>query len=169
MLHCPVKWREKILHGAFEIGIWFKGIDGILELIGGVLLLATNPETLNRIIVGLTEHELQQDPGDWICTTLRHAGNHLYSNARIWESAYLLSHGAIKVFLAAGILRGKLWAYPTAMLIIGGFVLFQSGRLFVHFSLPLLVATVVDTLIVLLIWREYHRAKRDRSAGDSPA
>src|SRR5690348_14165121 len=59
--------REKILHWLFEIGIWFKGIDGILELIGGILLLVSNPHAINNFIVNLTEHELQQDPGDWIC------------------------------------------------------------------------------------------------------
>jgi len=158
-----MKWREKLLHWAFKFGIWLKGIDGALELIGGLLLLTTNPETLNHIIVDLTQHELQQDPGDWICNTLRHAGDHLYSNTRIWGSVYLLSHGAIKVFLATGILLGKLWAYPTAMLVIGGFILFQSGRLMVHFSFPLLAATDVDIVIVLLVWREYRRTKRCHS------
>ncbi|HXF10386.1 MAG TPA: DUF2127 domain-containing protein [Desulfuromonadaceae bacterium] len=157
-----MKWREKLLHWGFEIGIWFKGLDGILELIGGVLLLAFNPDTLNHIIVNLTEHELQQDPGDWICNTLRHAGDHLYSNTRIWGSVYLLSHGAIKVFLAGGIIFGKLWAYPTAMIVIGGFILFQSGRLMVHFSYPLLAATVIDIIIVLLVWREYHQVKHKK-------
>lgn len=159
-----MKWREKLLHWGFELGIWFKGIDGVLELIGGILLLATNPDTLNHLIVNLTEHELQQDPGDWICNTLRHAGDHLHSNTRIWGSLYLLSHGAIKVFLAGGIILGRMWAYPTAMVVIGGFILFQSVRLAVHFSYPLLAATVVDIIIVVLILLEYRRAQRRRHA-----
>jgi len=157
-----MKWREKLLHWAFEVGIWFKGIDGVLELIGGVLLLCTAPDTVNHFIVDLTERELRQDPGDFICNTLRHAGDHFSDKTRFWGSAYLLSHGAIKVFLATGIILGKLWAYPTAMIIIGGFILFQSGRLTVHFSWPLLAATVIDIVIVLLVWREYHRDKRRR-------
>jgi len=160
MLHCRVKWREKLLHWGFEIGIWFKGIDGVLELIGGILLLTTHPDTINNLIVNLTEHELRNDPGDWICNTLRHAGDHLSDHTQFWGSLYLLSHGAIKVFLAGGILLNKLWAYPTAMIVIGGFILFQSGRLAVHFSVPLLIATAVDLAIVLLVWHEYARAKR---------
>jgi len=157
-----MKWREKLLHWGFEIGIWFKGIDGILELIGGILLLATNPDAINHLIVNLTEHELQNDPGDWICNTLRRAGDHLHDGTKIWGSVYLLSHGAIKVFLAGGILLNKLWAYPTAMIVIGCFILFQSGRLIFHFSPALLAATVIDVIIVALVWNEYRRAKHRR-------
>ena len=158
-----MKWREKILHWGFQVGIWFKGIDGVLELIGGILLLSVHPEAINHLIISLTQHELQNDPGDWFCNLLRHAGNHLNNGGtKWWGSLYLLSHGAIKVFLAVGIILNRLWAYPTAMGIIGFFILFQGGRLAFHFSPALLVATVVDIIIVLLIWHEYGRARRGR-------
>jgi len=161
-LDCGVKWREKLLHWGFSAGIWFKGIDGVLELIGGILLLASNPAALNHLIVTLTEHELQNDPGDLFCNLLRHAGNHLQSGAKFWGGLYLLTHGGIKVFLSAGILLNKLWAYPTAIAVIGGFILFQSGRLIVHFSFSLLIATAIDLIIVFLVWHEYRYVKRLR-------
>jgi len=152
--------REKFLHWMFELGIWFKGIDGVLELIGVILFLCVSPHAINHLIIALTQH----DPGDFICNALRHAGDHLADgHAKIIGSIYLLSHGAIKVFLVAGILRGKLWYFPTAMIVIGIFILVQSGRLAFHFSWPLLIATVIDAVIIFLIWHEYHRAKKNHS------
>lgn len=156
-----MKWPEKFLHWAFEIGIWFKGLDGVLELIGGILFLAVSRSALNRFVITLTQHELDEDPGDWIANTVRHASDHLSEKTKIWGGAYLLAHGAIKVFLVAGILRHKMWAYPTAMIVIAIFILIQGAKLGLHFSFPLLTATVIDIVIVLLIWREYRRAKRN--------
>ncbi|HEU5396376.1 MAG TPA: DUF2127 domain-containing protein [Verrucomicrobiae bacterium] len=151
--------RGKTLHWLFEIGIWFKGIDGILELIGGVLFLVFSPQAINHFIVLITQHELQEDPGDWICNMLRRAGQHLWGHGQFIGGIYLLCHGAIKVFLVAGILRGRLWYFPTAMVVLGIFIAVQAGRLGFKFSWPLLIATGIDTVIVFLIWREYRRLK----------
>lgn len=163
-LNCRVKWRDKLLHWAFEVGIWLKGLDGILELIGGTLLLAFSPEALNHFIVVLTQHELNEDPGNWISHALRHAGNHLSSDGKFIGGIYLLGHGAVKVFLVGGILRGKLWAYPTAMIVLGIFILLQSSRMGLHFSYFMLFFTGIDIVIVLLIWREFRRAKRNAAS-----
>lgn len=142
-----MKWhrgraREKFLHWAFEIGIWFKGLDAALEVLGGILFLVTSPRLLNHLIVVLTQHELNEDPGDLIANALRHAGNHLYSKTKLIGGAYLLAHGAIKLFLAIGILRGKLWCYPTAMVFLILFVLLQSSRMGLHFSYLMLFLRV---------------------------
>src|SRR5262245_36197309 len=56
--------REQALYRLFELGVWVKGIDGILEICGGVLLLLTSPAALNRLVMMLTQHELVEDPQD---------------------------------------------------------------------------------------------------------
>lgn len=150
---------EKIYHRLFQIGIWLKGIDGLLELGGGILFLVVSPHMLNHYVVVLTQGELSEDPGDWLCHLLRHATVHLSVDSKLAGAAYLLGNGVVKVFLATGILRGKLWCYPAAIIIISLFVLAEAGRLFVHFSFPLLIGASVDTIIVLLILHEYRRIK----------
>jgi uncharacterized membrane protein len=155
-----MKRREKFLHWAFEIGIWFKGLDGMLEMLGGILFLAVSRAVLNHIVITLTQHELNEDPGDWFANMARHASNHLSHGTKIWGGLYLLGHGAVKLFLAINILRGKMWAYPSAIVVIAIFILIQGAKLGLHFSFPLLIATAIDIVIVLLIWREYRRAKR---------
>ncbi|MDE3098188.1 MAG: DUF2127 domain-containing protein [Verrucomicrobiota bacterium] len=161
--------RTNWLHWAFETGIWLKGIDGALELIGGCLFLIIRPSALNRIVAFLTQHELQEDPDDLVANALRHASDHLSSGSKLIGAAYLLAHGALKVFLAAGILRGKLWCYPTAIALMGMLALLEIVRAAFHFSIPLFAAAGVDIIIVALIWREYRliRKSNGRQGGRS--
>lgn len=152
--------RGRLLHWLYLIGIWFKGIDGILELIGGVLFLLVSKATLSGLVFYLTQHELSQDPGDWVGTHLRHAVSHLSANTKIFASAYLLGHGVVKVFLVwGGLLRRRMWAFPTALALIGAFVVYQSYRTIHRFSLGLTILTAIDIIVWFLILREYRIAK----------
>ncbi len=161
--------HDKVLHGLYQIGIWFKGIDGILEVIGGFLFLLVSKAALNRLVVVLTQHELTEDHTDWIATHLRHAVSHLSASTKLFGSAYLLGHGAIKVFLVwGGLLRRRLWAFPSAIAFLGAFICYQVYRMAAQrFSLALAVLTVIDVFVVLLIWREYHVIKTAGSTAHS--
>lgn len=46
----------RILHYSFELGIFMKGINGLLEIAGGILLMFISPVRLDRIIKLLTQH-----------------------------------------------------------------------------------------------------------------
>lgn len=147
--------RERLFHRLFRIGIWLKGIDGILELIGGVLFLIVSPQALNHYVIVLTQHDLH----DWLGDALRHWSSQLHHSSKLIGGAYLLGNGVVKVFLAVGILRGKLWCYPTAIIILSIFVCLQIARLIEHFSFLMLTGAGIDTLIILLILREYRHIK----------
>lgn len=151
--------REKLFHRLFQVGIWLKGFDGVLEVLGGVLFLAVSPAALNHYVILLTEGELREDPDDFLANWLRHAANNLSVDSKLIGGAYLLGNGVVKIFLAAGILRGKLWCYPTAIVVISIFICLQIARLIDHFSFPMLSGTVIDIAIVLLVAREYRHVK----------
>ncbi len=145
-----------ILHRLFIIGIWFKGIDGVLEILGGTLLLFTARATLIRLVATLTQYEMAEDPTDWTANHLRNAVSHFSTNARLFCSVYLIGHGAIKVFLVwGGLLRRKLWAYPAALAFIGAFISYQVYRILDHFSIGLAFLSAIDLVVFLLIVREY--------------
>jgi uncharacterized membrane protein len=153
----PRTGREKLFHRLFEIGIWIKGIDGVIEIAGGILLLALSLEALNSYVIAITEKEIQEDSGDLIANALRHAAHRMTPGSKHIAGAYLLGNGVVKVFLSVCILRGKLWCYPIAMAVISLFILLQCMRLSYHFSWSMLLGTIIDVAIVLLIWREYRR------------
>ncbi len=157
--------RNRFLHFLYLLGVWFKGIDGILEVVGGVLLLVVSEAAVRGIVATLTRHELSEDPDDWVATHLRMAVSHLSANTRLFAAAYLLGHGAIKIFLVwGGLLRGKRWAFPTAIGFLALFIGYQIYRTIDHFSLCLTTLTVVDFIVLLLIWREY-RIRKESGRG----
>src|SRR5512138_2264419 len=121
--------REIFLYRVFALGIWVKGIDGLLEIVGGGLLLLISPAMLNQLVIGLTQHELVEDPRDVIATTLRHAAAQLSANTQLFASLYLVAHGVVKVVLVVGLLRGKRWAYPAAIGFLCLFIVYQVYRL----------------------------------------
>ena len=154
--------RERMLHRLFQIGIWIKGIDGLIETVGGIVLLAVSLDAINDFVIALTEKEIEEDSGDLIANGLRHAAKRMTSGSKQIAGAYLLGNGVVKVFLAVGILRGRIWCYPVAIAVITVFILLQFLRLSFHFSWTMFVATIVDVAIVLLIWREYRRIEQTK-------
>lgn len=151
--------RSKI-HVAFEVGVILKGLNGALEIIGGVLLLLFPPSAIQRFIVGLTQNELSKDPSDFIATHLRAAAEHLSVGAKLFAAIFLLSHGVIKVLLVYALLRRKHWAYPVAIGVFAAFSVYQMYRYVIQPSGWLIALTVLDVIVILLTWAEWHRIKK---------
>ena len=147
------------LHRLFQVAVVVKGLDGVLEFIGGVLLLLVSPTALQRLVVVLTQHELAEEPDDWLVMTLRHAAETFSVETKHFASAYLIGHGILKVFLAASLLRDRLWAFPLALSVLAIFVVYQLHRFGRTHSMILLALTVLDAVVMVLIWHEYRSRK----------
>ena len=143
----------------FKIGLLLKAADGVLEIVGGLLLLFVSPAQIEHIVRMLTAHELAQDPHDFIARHLLHTASHLTTATTLFGAVYLLSHGVSKLVLVVLVLQGRLWAYPWLMALLLAFIGYQLYRITVHPSLGLTALTIFDALLVWLTWREY-RAKR---------
>lgn len=161
--------RDSLLHRLFGVGVGLKGIDGVLEVIGGLVFLIARPETLTALVRFLTAHEISEDPSDLIANVLRRAVWHLVTDTKTFAGAYLLGHGLVKIVLVAGLLRGARWSYPTALWFLGCFVAYQAYRIALSTSLGLVVLTVFDLGVMYLIWREYRVWKGAESEGTERA
>lgn len=159
--------RPTFLDRTFTVTLIIKGIDGILELIGGVLLLFVRPGTMIDWAHQLTQHELSEDPHDVIATTLLHWTHGVSTSGTIFGAVYLLLHGAIKVVLVWAVLKDQLWAYPWMIVFLLVFIVYQSYRMVVHFTWGMLLLTVFDILIVALTVHEY-RVQRQRKREGRP-
>ena len=148
------------VHRLFAVSVLIKGVDGVLETIGGILFMFVSPKALNSLVIFLTAHELSEDPDDWFSTSLRHAAHNLSSDSKLFVSVYLVAHGLIKVFLVAGLLRKKLWAYPAALWFLGIFIFYQVYRFSHTHSLGLLVLSAFDLFVASLVWLEYRSQKQ---------
>jgi hypothetical protein len=88
----PKDWLDRL----FQIGIILKGLDGVMELVGGLLLPFVTPGDIRHLVAILTQGELSEDPDDVVARYLLHTANGLTGNAVIFGAAYLLLHGAVK-------------------------------------------------------------------------
>jgi len=150
------------LDDTFKVSVTLKGIDGALEIIGGTILLFVRPHTIQQWARTLTQHELSQDPHDFIARHILHSAGQLTHGSTAFAAIYLLSHGIAKLVLVVAVLRGELWAYPALIALLGAFIAYQLYRLYYHLTIGLSLLTVFDAFVVWLTWREY-QAKRNRA------
>ena len=151
--------KPTITDDAFKIGLYLKGLDGLLELIGGLLLLVIKPEQLNNWARSLTQHELSTDPHAFIANHILKTAHGLTSASLIFGALYLLSHGVVKIVLVVEVLRAHLWAYVALIVVTSGFVIYQVYRLFYRPTLGLVLLTIFDLVIIYLTQKEYRKVK----------
>jgi uncharacterized membrane protein len=160
---------RSLLDQAFQIGIILKGLDGVLEVVGGLLLLVVSPATIDRVVTSLTQHELSEDPHDFLATHLLKTAHGLTGSAVLFGAVYLLSHGAVKIVLVVALLKNQLWAYPWMIVFLGVFIVYQVYRLSFKPSVGLTALTLFDALVAWLTYREYHKqlalARRQHDVG----
>ena len=162
--------QRDVLDTTFNITLVFKGLDGLLELIGGVLLLVISPDSINSLARRLTQHELSVDPHDFLANHLLHFTGNLHSTQR-FAAVYLLTHGLVKVVIVVGLYRREHWSYYVAFVFLGGFAIYQIYRMTYDPSWSLGLLTVFDLFIIALTYLEFRRMrakKRLAEALDGP-
>jgi uncharacterized membrane protein len=150
---------SEALDRTFKVSVALKGLDGVLEVVGGFVLLFVAPATLQAWAKSLTGHELAQDPHDFIARHLLHSASQLTRSTTLFAAMYLLSHGIAKIVLVVAVLRGHLWAYPWLIALLGVFIVYQVYRMTDRFSLGLLLLTLFDMFVVVLTVIEYRKKR----------
>ena len=158
----PAEQPRTATDKAFRYSLYIKGLDGVLETLGGILLLLINPAEINHFARWLTQGELAQDPHDFLATHILKTAHSLTGRALIFGAIYLLAQGIVKIVLVWQVLHDRVWAYLALIAVVGLFALYQIYRLaWVKFSVSLFLLTVFDLLIIYLTQREY-RNHRER-------
>ncbi len=161
--------KSSFFYRSFQTAILVKGVDGVLELIGAVLLLFSTPEGINKVVILLTQHELAEDPEDVIANILLKASRDFSVRSLYFGFLYLLLHGAAKIFLVAMLWQRKHWAYPLTEIFLIFFIVYQAYRYTYSHSLWLIVLTIFDFTVIFLTWIEYLREKRSGHGKTSKA
>ncbi len=149
---------RRILHRFFELGILVKGIDGGLELVGGLLLVFLSPVAINRAVFFFLKGELKEDPADLVANLLLHTTRSAIE-FKVPASAFLIVHGIVKLGLVGGLATNRLWSYPAAILVFTGFTTYQLYQLSQQYSLFLETVTVMDVIFILLVIAEYRHMR----------
>lgn len=150
---------------AFRISLYLKGLDGVLETLGGVLLLLINPEQINHFARWLTQGQLARDPDDFLANHVLKTAHSLTGRALLFGAIYLLAQGIVKIVLVWQVFKDRIWAYLALITVVGIFAIYQIYRLaWVKFSAGLFLLTLFDLLIIYLTQREYRNHKIRLSA-----
>ena len=157
--------KEKSVFRIFEIGLFLKGLNGLIEIIGGILILVLDKKEIVYFIFKLTQNELSDDPRDFIANFIVNAVGNFASSPQLIFTIYLLIHGAIKLFLIIGLFRNKIWAYPTSIVIFSLFIIYQFYGYYFSHSLELLIWTLLDVIIVILTIHEYKVRRKCLTGG----
>src|SRR5579864_716228 len=105
----------------FRISVGLKGLDALIEILGGSFLLLIGPATIGHFVTWLTNSELMQDPHDFIANLITHSAHSLTLSSTVFGGIYLLSHGLIKIVVVVAVLLNKLWAYPAMIVVLLAF------------------------------------------------
>lgn len=150
---------KQLIHDFFLVGIILKGINAIIELLGGLLLYFLSNQKIVQIMIALTSDELSEDPRDKISHFLLQSAEQLSVGNRLFASFYLFSHGIIKLGLVIALLKRKLWAYPLAIAVFFLFIIYQMYKYTYGHSAWLIALSLFDLFVIVATWLEYRQLK----------
>ena len=155
--------QEQYLHRFFEITLVLKAVFAGGEMLAALGAFLASPRFVSWLAGAITQAELTEDPRDFVANYVVHWAQNLSVSTQRFMALYLLSHGAIKLWLIVGLLRERLWYYPVALTVFGLFVIYQVYRFSFTHSFWLMLITGVDVVVIGLTWHEYKFLRRLRT------
>jgi uncharacterized membrane protein len=154
----------RVLHWLFEASLVIKGLLCSAETMAGIGLLLTPNAMIARLVYWLTHYEIAEDPTDTLAAWTQRAMEGFPVSTQGFYGWYLLLHGGLKLAMVVMLWARILWAYPAAMVVLSGFVIYQLFE-FVHTGSPfLLLLAVFDLFMIGLIGQEYKALKAKAAA-----
>ena len=162
MLVSPNSRLSLWLHWLFEASLVLKGIFAAGETLSGLGLLLTPHGVLLGLWAWATHHQLTQGPDDSMTLWFQNLVESFPLQLQHFYALYLLGHGALKFAMVIMLARRILWAYPVAMLILFGFVVYQTIEFATDGAIVLLILAALDAFMIALVWRERTLLKLQR-------
>lgn len=126
-----------------------------MEFVAGLALFFIPTSWFTAAAAALTQHELSEDPRDFVASHLLAWAQTISPSATGYYAIYLSLHGVVKLALVAALFKRWLWAYPASLVVFAGFVAYQVDQFSFHHSWGLVALTVLDVVVMWLIWQEY--------------
>lgn len=162
-LHRPAPAR--FLHWLFEASLAIKGALTSAETMAGLGLMLTSHLRVAQFVFWLTHFEIAEDPTDRLASWTLRALEQFPVSTQTFYAWYLLAHGGLKLAMVVMLWARVLWAYPAAMVVLAGFVIYQTTEFFYTGSPFLLLLALFDAVMIGLIWQEYKALKAAQQPG----
>jgi|GEM_PF-1116700 len=153
------RWFDR----AYKVGVGIKGIDGLLELIVGVWLIFA-PHVPHRLLQRAADEAAEHNGTLFhlIEKQVIHLDAQITGKVLAFIIVFLIIHGVVKLILVYCLFKRIHKAYPYALAVL--LVLFgiQVSPLFRNpADLALWLFTILDVIIIYLVWGEYQDIKEE--------
>ncbi len=146
--------KRRAVHWLFDAAVILKAVNGVLEVAGGLILLA-KPGWVGPAVASWAVDLMLHHSANRIGKALAVWGYGLQAGTEQFASIYLMAHGVAKLFIAWGLIREKLWAFPVGLVVFGLLIAYQLYRYTHTHSNTLALLVLLDVAVCYLIWREW--------------
>ena len=155
------KQDKSFVHRAFWWSLFIKGLDGLLQFLGGIAVLLVPPGTLGNTYRYWTRFLFAHPhAGNPEANFIRDAAHSFGMGVPLLVAIYLLVNGTIKLLLVYGLLRERLWVFPAAFVGFGLFFSLEVYRLFVHFYWGILILMCISIFVITMVALEYRKVRK---------
>jgi uncharacterized membrane protein len=158
--------KRQAVHWMFDVAVAIKALNGVLEIVSGYFLIF-KPGWIGPAAAAWAFTVLSHHPTTPFAAAIARWGDGLTLDTEHFASTYLVAHGAAKLFVAWGLFREKMWAFPTGLIVFGLLLLFQLYRFAHTHSITLAVLITIDVAVCYLIWREWGFRREPTPVGGS--
>lgn len=153
------KWFERV----YKVGVGIKGFDGLVELVAGIALLVS-PRLVHQFLMGTAGEfgESQMRAFRFIAEYIARLDTELAKSGLVFLIIFLISHGLIKLALVYCLLKEIVRAYPIALTLLVAFLIYQIYAFIVTPTFGMALFTVLDVVIIWLVWGEYKKLKAEK-------
>jgi uncharacterized membrane protein len=152
-----VRFSQATIDRYFRIAVFVKGFDGIMEMIGGAILLAIPLSTVHGLVADLTTRELAEDPNAFIANFIVGLDHKITPGYEFIAAFYLLVHGLIKLVLATALIKRRYHYFPISIVFLLIFLTYAVYLLGMNHSIVLGVFCIIDAGVIWLTYMEYIR------------
>ena len=152
--------RRTPLDWFYDIGVIIKGIDGAIEFLAG-LVLWISPRVVHLVLTAIAgeAREGKTATRHFIAGYVARLDSQLARSGLVFLIVFLVIHGAVKLALVYCLLRKIHRAYPIALAVLTAFLAYQIYALVTAPSIGFVIFTVLDAIIIYLVYREYRVIK----------
>lgn len=143
----------------FRLAVAIKGLDGFVELVGAIVLLAVPTAFVQEVVEGVLARDLLGPPDGSLARHFVAGTAEFASGNRTFAVVYLGLHGVLKLAMVAALLRKWVRAYPLVIAVLALFVAYELYRAFHTGSVVLPVLAAIDIAIIALVIREYRQLR----------
>jgi uncharacterized membrane protein len=147
----------------YSVVVAIKGLDGLVELLAGLVLLVAPRLTGSALDALATELAEGTSPlRDAAAQSIAAAGGGLVTGAAPL-AIFLLVHGVVKLLTVYALLRRAIRWYPWALLALAVLLVVQLVDLITAPAVGGVVLAVLDVVVIVLVAYEYRRLRHERA------